>query len=177
MAGGKRGASRGRSTQTGGGWGGFLAGLALGLAVAGLVWLQQRPPAEPRPPARAKQDAPQAPRPRFDFYTILPELEVVIPDEDRRKAGADRAAAPAARDRGVYVLQAGSFRRYADADRLKARLALIGIEADIQKVSIQPGETWHRVRIGPFRSLAEVDAVRTRLHEHKINAILLKVRG
>ncbi|HHQ41822.1 MAG TPA: SPOR domain-containing protein [Chromatiales bacterium] len=173
--GARRGASRG---PQGGGWGGFLAGLALGLAVAGLVWLHYRPPAGGRADADAGRAAPRAaaPRPRFDFYTILPEQEVVIPDEDRRPPAG--GAPPAGEAPGTrYMLQAGSFRRYADADRLKARLALIGIEADIQKVTIQGGETWHRVRIGPFRSRAEVDAVRARLREHRINAILLKVRG
>ncbi len=174
-AGARRGASRG---PQGGGWGGFLAGLALGLAVAGLVWLHYRPAADdgPDPGSAEGPSRAAAPRPRFDFYTILPEQEVVIPAEDRRPPAG--AAPPAAETPGTrYMLQAGSFRRYADADRLKARLALIGIEADIQKVTIQGGETWHRVRIGPFRSRAEVDAVRARLREHRINAILLKVRG
>ena len=178
MAGGARGGAR----RSGGSWGSFLAGLALGLAVAGLVWLQGGGrQAAPERPEAARPRADGAPRPRFDFYTILPELEVVIPDEGREPARDKPPAAARERDaaRGAarYVLQAGSFRRYADADRLKARLALIGIEADIQKVSIHNGETWHRVRIGPFHSLREVDAVRARLREHRINAILLKIRG
>lgn len=179
-----------RSRRKGGapGWAWLLAGLGIGLFVALLVYLEMRAPGSTtRGPAHTVP-GPQAPRdtgktgaktapsePRFDFYTILPEMEVVTPEHE---LGADAArSVPPVKQPGTYVLQAGSFRRFAEADRLKASLALLGIEADIQTVTINGGETWHRVRIGPFRDLAELNEVRARLKENNIKTILLRIRG
>ena len=76
---------------------------------------------------------------------------------------------------GAYVLQAGSFRNFADADRMKATLALQGIVADVQRVTIGDEQVWHRVRIGPMTDLAELHRLRTRLREADIDAMLLRV--
>ena len=76
-----------------------------------------------------------------------------------------------------YVVQAGSFRSHDDADRLKARLALMGVEAEIQSVTIDGGGTWHRVRIGPLPDRSRVDRVRQRLEQEQVDSILLRVQG
>ncbi len=142
-------------------------------------------------------------RPRFEFYKLLSEMEVVVPDEPpepRRRPQQETAAiepteptrpirpeaapvpdAPSSgRDDGdivQYVVQAGSFRSHGDADRLKARLALMGVEAEIQSVTIDGGGTWHRVRIGPLSDRSRVDRVRQRLEAEQVDSILLRVQG
>ena len=116
--------------------------------------------------------------PRFDFYTILPELEVIIPDEEIRmkKPRAHKKSAQAKKD-GSYILQAGSFRRHEQADRRKAKLALLGVSATIQRVTIHDNEVWYRVKIGPFDDLKRINNIRTKLFKNDINAIPLKVRS
>ncbi|MFQ5487987.1 MAG: SPOR domain-containing protein [Gammaproteobacteria bacterium] len=84
---------------------------------------------------------------------------------------------PKAKKGGTYILQCGSFRDYDDADELKARLALLGIEAQIQTVVIKNGESWHRVRVGPLKGLAAVKPVRRKLKRNDINFVLLKIGG
>lgn len=162
------------------GWVWLLTGLALGLFVALLVYISGRAPAvqpvaSAAPAASApavtdtravrKPPAAATSQPRFDFYTILPEMEVAVPEHETNGKP------------GKYLLQAGSFRSFGEADRLKASLVLLGLAASIQTVTVNNKDTWHRVHIGPYKSLAEVDAVRARLKENRIEAVVLKVKG
>ncbi|HEY3486776.1 MAG TPA: SPOR domain-containing protein [Gammaproteobacteria bacterium] len=164
------------------GWAYLLAGLVMGLFVAFLVYLQGLP--EPTAAANTRGDtkASDSKTPQFDFYKILPELEVVVPGLEVTGKQKDRQQAkpPAANvelgSGEKYILQAGSFKQYEQADKLKASLALLGVEAEIQKVSVD-SDTWHRVRIGPFASQSELNIVRKRLQDNDINAITLKVSG
>lgn len=170
-------------------WVWMLAGLGIGLFVALLIYLKAGPDDAPvarvveAPPMEreargVKKEAPAPipppPRPRFDFYTTLPEMEVVVPEDEitgSRKEGVRQVDKP-----GTYLLQAGSFRTHEQADRLKAQLALLGLETGIQTVSINDRETWHRVRVGPFRDLDELHKIRVQLKSHKVDAILIRVR-
>ena len=98
----------------------------------------------------------------YDFYELLPNFEVVVPEKDRLVA-SDRGGAPATIERpGVYVLQAGSYRKQEDADRIKALLKKQGIDALVQRVAVDD-DVWHRVRIGPINDLAELNRLRARL--------------
>ncbi len=166
------------------GWAWLLAGVALGLGIAVAAYFQLRPGGEPPPPPPAARTTPQqpeapkpvppAPKPRFDFYTILPEMEVVVPEESitgKTEQGVRQVEKP-----GTYLLQVGSFRTLRQADQLKARLALLGFEPRIQKVTVDDGRTFHRVRVGPFHDLQALNQARARLREHHIKAMLLKVR-
>ncbi len=158
----------------------MLAGLAIGLSVAGYSYLQNRSEATSTktvttspPPAtsKGKEVETSAPKPQFDFYTILPEMEVVVPQRSEEK-GAARAEKT-----GTYFLQAGSFRHYRDADNLKANLALLGVESKIETITINSKDTWHRVRAGPYTDLRKLNKIRTRLLNNNIEAITLKVGG
>jgi cell division protein FtsN len=75
---------------------------------------------------------------------------------------------------GIYVLQAGSFSEYKDADRRRAELALHGIESVIQRVSIDD-RTYHRVRIGPISDLNQLNMLRSRLHQANIDVIRIRL--
>ncbi len=125
-------------------------------------------PAPAAPPAVVRED----PASRFEFYEILPQFEVVIPEVDR---GARVDASPTSVSTpGEYVLQAGSFRSHADADRMQASLALLGIEARIQRVTIDD-DVYHRVRVGPIAELDELNRVRRQLHDARIDTLIMRV--
>ncbi|HEX7043371.1 MAG TPA: SPOR domain-containing protein [Burkholderiales bacterium] len=168
------------------GWALLVLGLALGAAAVLLTQLvlsragasdglaalfaRRSPPATEAPPKRE----PAPIRPKFDFYTVLPEIETVLPE----RGGAEKAAKPERPSGPVrYVLQAGSFASFADADQLKARLALQGLQARIQKVTIEGKGEYHRVRLGPYESLEELDAVNRELARLGIKALRLRVKG
>lgn len=164
------------------GWAYLLAGVALGLFIAFLAYLKSLPEQQ-IPIDKAKTD--QHSTPDFDFYTILPELEVVVPDTDVTK-GKDNAnqsngkkteavsSPEVLRDNEAFVLQVGSFKDAQQADKLKASLALIGLQAHIQKVEVN-NYTWHRVRLGPVTDRKALNSIRQRLRENDLRAITLKV--
>lgn len=174
----------------------MLLGLALGLVVAGGVYLRGASPSKPRaasgespsaaskPPAASRQPSTQASRaaragdaaksdePRFDFYETLPKYEVVIPEVETPASPAVRAKP--IEEPGSYVLQAGSFGAAADAERLKANLALLGIESRVQRVTIDD-DTYHRVRIGPITDLNALNRIRKQLRDARIEPMVMKV--
>lgn len=176
-------------------WVWLLMGLIPGLLIALLVYLGgynvggrsgasiPSAPAKSEIDTRAVRKAPEskplpdppAPlKPRFDFYTILPEMEVAVPEQE--VSGETQQGMPQVEKPGTYILQAGSFRSFEEADRLKASLVLLGIEASIQTVTINNKDTWHRVHIGPYKDLAELNQIRARLKQNHIEAVLLKVK-
>lgn len=169
------------------GWTGLVIGLALGLGVAAVVWHHKsRPPAEPAAakqkksePASERDEAADKPSPTasgidFDFARKLREAEVVIPEKEK-DVHHDVHAAPVVRP-GTYYLQAGSYRGEAEADKVRARLALASIESKVQKVTID-SDAWYRVRIGPYSDLDALNRVRTRLRQADIDAILIRIGG
>lgn len=123
-------------------------------------------------PARKEPEPAKPPKPKFDFYTILPETETVLP-ERRTKTRAARVKPEA----GVsYILQAGSFAGFEEADQMKARLALAGLVAHIQKITIEGKGEYHRVRLGPYEKIEQLDAASAQLQKMGIKAIRLKVK-
>lgn len=163
---------------------GFVLGLALGLTVALIVYLYDRRPEartahESAPMTRDEAPRTQTPAPasqqaetQFDFYEMLPKYEVVVPEQDgepKPSAGSGPVAKP-----GAYILQAGSFRNPADADRVRALIAMQGVESKIQKVTIDK-DTWHRVRVGPITDLQKLDETRSKLRQARIDALVIRV--
>ena len=110
--------------------------------------------------------------PHFDFYKLLPSFQVVIPSQDKETRSGD-VPGPVNQP-GTYILQVGSFQNYAEADKLKANLALLGVESSIQQVKVSNGSTWNRVRIGPIQNLAELNALRTKLAQNHIEPLVIK---
>jgi cell division protein FtsN len=109
-------------------------------------------------------------KPRFDFYTILPGSE-----EPSAVREAKKEAKPESPEKGSLFLQVGSFQSATEADNMKARLALLGMEADIQTANVPDKGVWHRVRVGPFANDKEVARSRALLEQNKIPASLVKV--
>jgi cell division protein FtsN len=171
------------------GWAWLFGGIAVGVVtVSGYHQWQRshhrtRPAAEAAVPAPAKK-AEEPAAPRYEFYRLLPKMEVVVPESELQRTAPAPKTAPAPGPRSGastaeahYLLQAGSYTSYAQADQVKARLALLGIEASIQAVSAGADARRFRVRVGPFRDLGRVNDVRSRLKQHAIDAIVLKVSG
>jgi len=118
-----------------------------------------------------KNKKPSPVKPQFNFYTILPEIETVITESEARKLNPDKT------EKNIsYILQAGSFSRFQDADRMKATLVLNGLNATIQKVTIEGKGEFHRVRLGPFKTLNSLDNSNKKLKQLGIQAYMLKVK-
>ena len=180
--------TRKRQQQEYPGWVWMLFGLGIGLSVAMAIFMKNREPGaavpEPLPsPASlastignnnevATAAPEEPPENRFDFYKMLPNFEVIIPEQEP-DVSQDRET-KAVELPGEYVLQAGSFTDYADADRRRAQLALLGIESRIQRVSIDD-KTYHRVRIGPMRDLDKLNALRNRLRQAQIDVLRIRL--
>ncbi len=129
-------------------------------------------------------DKPVMQQTNFDFFTVLPEIEVVVPsgqpDPPSPAGDNDPAQDPAARETqsaygSAYMLQAGSYKNKADADRLKAELALKGLVSSIQKVSIQGRGDFFRVRLGPFSSYDEMAVADENVSGQGIKTLRLKI--
>jgi cell division protein FtsN len=162
----------------------FGVGLGLGLLVAlGVFVLDQRaqPPEaevapEPGPARKVAATAPDAeveePTEQYDFYDMLPKYEVVIPEQER-DVRRDRPSVPV-EQAGAYVVQVGSFKSEEDAERLRMKLGKLGIDASLQRIAVD-ADVWHRVRIGPLRDLAKLNAIRSQLRTADIDAILIRL--
>jgi cell division protein FtsN len=105
---------------------------------------------------------------------MLPKFEVVIPEQD--ESAPTQARSLPMQKPGVYMLQAGSFRTSADAERVRALIALQGVESKIQRVAIDR-DTWHRVRIGPITNLERLEETRSKLRQAQIEALVIRVGG
>ncbi|HEX4152888.1 MAG TPA: SPOR domain-containing protein [Steroidobacteraceae bacterium] len=174
------------------GWVGVACGLAAGLALAAAVYIKDHRPdaadAAPSPRSAAKIEK-RKPRggdsgdgadagtqgdsaKSYAFYDMLPKFEVVVPEKDK-DVRPDTRAVPETRS-GTYVLQAGSYKNFADADRVRAKLALQGVESKVQKVSVD-NDTWHRIRIGPISKLDELNRLRSILRKADVDVLVIRV--
>lgn len=168
---------------------GIFIGILLGLAfAAAIAWYVNKMPspfadrdqpatdmaqagAEPQKPAPAEDRQAKAGKPRFDFYKILPGKEEAVTEQE-----VSRAAQKPASGKETFYLQAGAFRSTSDADNLKARIALLGVEAAIQTATLPDGSVWHRVRLGPYAGMDGIDRARNILKQNGLDATLIKVR-
>lgn len=180
--------------QSGNTWVGVAVGLLIGVLIAVAIALYinfgAKPFAQKDESKGAQQAAPVAPtssepralpgkpgdkpfekpadKPSYDFYKILP--------------GGDAASVPVSAPAGEPVaadklyLQAGAFQDPAEADNLKARLALMGLEAGVQKVDTADKGVLHRVRVGPFPAQNDADVAHAKLAQEGIETIVVRVK-
>lgn len=126
-----------------------------------------------RKPASSAATAPlDADGQRFDFYKILPGQQDAVPVPDKGTADAASGSNSAGQR---FFLQAGAFQSESDADNMKARLALMGVEAKIQSLNVADKGLMHRVRIGPFERQDELDSVRGKLRQEGIEVSVVKL--
>ena len=153
---------------------------------------------QPPEPAKAAEAAPKAAkpakgaeRPRFEFYQILPgEKEPAgkpaAPPKAAPAPPQQASAPPAAPKPGsspsspkphsgeVYWLQAGAFSEEKEADNLKAKIALTGLEASVRAVSIPDKGTLYRVRLGPYQSLDDANRIKAALSQNGVGAAIIR---
>lgn len=173
------------------GWLWLLGGLAGGVVIAAVLLVRNggdvkqllpKPDPEARAPVVAEepvaQDAPEPRKPKYDFYDVLREKEVVIPDAEliaqaQREAEAPADATPPPADSVRFLLQAGAFRSSADAEALKARIALTGEIARVESAQTDGGMI-HRVRLGPYPNAAALAAAKQALDNNGIQAMAIR---
>lgn len=185
----------------------LLSGLAIGLFVAFIIYLDKQPEnnqdfgsavqleleklkqqtkkknnaatsSTSKAPVTAKKE------PKFNFYTILPELEVLIPESETRPPPPPPASTSISKKKTStkqhktkkqYILQVGSFQNLSDAKKLKANLAFLGLEADIQHVNVNK-QAWHRVRTGPYQDKKQLYQKQKLLKQNDIPAISMELK-
>ncbi len=189
----------------------LLSGLAIGLFVAFIIYLDKQPENNQdfgsavqleleklKQQTKKKNNAATSStskalvtakkEPKFNFYTILPELEVLIPESETRppppaskskstgtSTSKNKTSAPQHKTKKQYILQVGSFQNLNDAKKLKANLAFLGLEADIQHVTVNK-QAWHRVRTGPYRDKKQLYQKQNLLKQNDIPAISMELK-
>jgi cell division protein FtsN len=168
---------------------GFVIGLATAAGIAVFMlktpipFVEKPKPTERQAPAAQNlKDAANAAqkddgKPRFDFYRILPGQEEPVSNEQLKQAAAREKAGKAESEaREIYLLQAGSFQSPADADNLKARLALLGLEANVEPTTLPEKGVMYRVRLGPYNKIDEINKIRSQLAQNGVEPSLIRVR-
>ena len=167
----------------------FLTGLSLGLFIAVIVYfyehsasieknnllLVDEPVIDDKSFAdNENEDVAQLPEPQFDFYKILPNKEVNISEWE--SVEEDTTSTQKNEQPVMFVLQVGSFKQFGAADEIKAKLAMMGVTADIQRVVINGQDVRHRVRIGPYKNTEKLQQARDRLLANDLDFMLLKLK-
>jgi cell division protein FtsN len=184
--------------------GGTLLGIALGLVIGvlisfGVVWYLNKTPLpfvdrvvkpEPKesvagttgtqtPTALPGKPGDKPMERKFDFYEILEGKKTATPDGPAPAVPMAAPAAPApqpaatAANQGLF-LQVGAFQKAADAENLKARLAMQGFEASILEADVPDKGTLYRVRIGPYPNPEEMNRARSQLSQNGIPATVVR---
>jgi|TARA_B100000700_G_scaffold110423_1_gene124437 cell division protein FtsN len=192
------------------GLGGLVAGFFLSQylqdsAPAPLAKVFSRPAAEQATPSAdaSKGDtggqatgASEPSMPTFEFYTLLPESEVIAPGGESQGKAAATAKDPIAEqisrqqaqsaenrrpteiaDNERYVLQAASFRDASDAQRLAGKLSDFGLIASISKVQTGDGATWHRVQVGPYGDAGELNRAQDLMITQGIEPLTIRLQN
>lgn len=121
-------------------------------------------PANPEPVKAAEPE-----EPRYDFYTILPQAEVVVPDYEIKTRVREEMVGKAKTTK--YIMQAGSFRDMPDAEKHKAKLAQLGIQSRIESAKVG-NVMWHRIKIGPYDNSTSVSTIKDLLAKNGIGVIV-----
>ncbi|MCX7087183.1 MAG: SPOR domain-containing protein [Methylococcales bacterium] len=123
--------------------------------------------------AAVKKEEKVAPEePKFDYYTILPNAEIVVPDHEIKSRVREELVGKVKLTQ--YTVQAGAFRDFKDADHLKTKLLDMGIASTIEKAKVG-NVVWSRVKLGPYAQLNSVEQVKARLRKSGIDAMITEV--
>jgi len=183
-------------------WAWMFAGLALGLTLAAMLYwklnakhhlpqvatisveeLGQNGTQKQQVRAESQEEQSN----RFDFYTVLPNMTMDVPESAKVAAAIEQAPSTPTIDlatkaepqviKDTFIVQVGAFRTLPQAEELKAQLALAGIEASVQTFQKTPTDTWHRVYVGPFTDKPQAQALQQRLQQTQaLHGLVLKMR-
>ncbi|WP_105102090.1 SPOR domain-containing protein [Microbulbifer pacificus] len=177
----RRNASRRKSrSQSKPMWAWFVLGNFVGGFLVFAIFLhslkQDDKPAADKEPEVVQQAEEKSTSPRFDFYTLLQENEVSVPLPKTPKLARrvpSKKELAAIEENSVYILQAASFKKASEAERLRAQLILANLNVKVETVSDSRG-TWHRVLAGPYSNRSQVAKAREVLVNHKLMPMVLK---
>jgi cell division protein FtsN len=176
-------------------WGPMFLSFAVGAFIMFLLHIKDNPTTvAPQNKAIEKKVAKvkNGVEPTFEFYTLLPEMEVVVETPKKSeppvvtlpttpKTMATATTANTTNDQSIdkvsYLLQVGSFRKAVDADAYKAKLAFLGVESRVQTVTIDDKDTWHRVQVGPIIGRDKADALQKQLKQNSIDSLLMRAKN
>lgn len=181
-------------------WGPMLLSFAVGAFIMFLLHIKDEPAnvaPEKKVAEKKVSKNKNGVEPTFEFYTLLPEMEVVVETPKKPQAPvvtlpitpttptttttttttASTTNTDQSVDKVSYLLQVGSFRKAADADAYKAKLAFLGVEARVQTVTIDNKDTWHRVQIGPVIGRDKADALQKQLKQNSIDSLLMRAKN
>ncbi len=179
--------------------------VGVGMA-AGLTWYLMKSPspflkkdqvtatppvevAKPAVPAETVTPAQKSPvagesngKPRFEFYKVLTDKQDATVTAPAKHAAKPKLPDNKAADTKTtvayepHLLQAGSFPKADDAEKLKAKLAMLGVEASVQSAAIPDKGVWYRVRLGPYKSEGELNSARSFLKQNGVDSTPIKVQ-
>ena len=186
-------------------WSGIFVGMLVGVAMAaGVAWYlvkapspftnKEQPTAAKSQPDSAKPATPVAPgtatekpaaapgdgKPRFEFYKVLTDKEkatVNVPAEKPKPIV--NLQQPSNKTTPAYepqILQAGSFSTVSDAEKLKAKLAMLGVVANIQTATIPDKGVWYRVRLGPYKSADDLNRASNFLKQNGVDSTPMRAQ-
>lgn len=158
----------------------FMAGIALGLLMAAVLalYITQSPlPFVDRVGTRPAVDKTKVPRGMVEADEALdPNKGLLSKDagqtESPSEAGLDtKGISPTGM---AYLLQVGAFRSAEDAEQMRARMAILGFEAKVSQAD-KDGTAIHRVRLGPYGSIEELNKSKARVSENGIESTVVRV--
>jgi len=179
----------------------LVIGVLVACFVGFLVYLDKIPTNDNQKASSKEQKAPKSeqkkPKHQFDFYTVLPDREVKV--NDARKEQSKKKTPPKVVTQTVvppekiippkkeapklepgavalYQLQVGAFSELSKADAMKARLAFLGVQSNIQ-VFLNKGKKMYRVRVGPSTDSKKINQIKNQLKAQNINTFVQKIRG
>ena len=176
---------------------GVLVGVVIGVCVAAaLAWylmkspgpfLTKEPQADKNPTAATVSPAPPSTltpeagantgKPRFEFYKVLTDKQdkTLVTSSKPADKSKDSSSKPVVVFE-PHLLQIGSFPKAEDAEKLKAKLALLGAEASIQSATIPDKGVWYRVRLGPYKTAEEMDSARKLLKQNGVDSTPMRAQ-
>ena len=187
-------------------WTGIFIGMVVGVSLAaGLTWYLMKspspfvqkekitvnPPIDAAKPAEIATPAANSPtavpgepggKPRFEFYKVLTDRQDATAAAPVKRADKPKPADNRAADTKLavayepHLLQAGSFHKADDAEKLKAKLALLGVEASVQSASIPDKGVWYRVRLGPYKTEQELSSARSFLKQNGVDSTPIRAQ-
>ncbi len=178
----KKGRHKARaSTERVNHWLWLLTGTAIGILISAIAVFKLFPVVYPvlttasvEQTKEIAETKTQKSAPKFDFYSLLPELEVAVPQAPKPTIAQTPETIVTDTE---YRLQLASFRNYKDADSLKAQMALTGIQVEIEAVTLAPDDTWYRVRTISYPNLESAESARAQLQAQSIQSLLLEEKG
>lgn len=155
----------------------YFTGVLTGVFLSGLGYLGTlRHAADPVQETGSAAAVAEVPKPRFDFYTLLPKQTIDVEDDPVEPAAVVSNPPVSSTAPQPLFLQAGSFRNEADAERRRAELLLAGLTPKLEETSNANGR-WFRVYLGPFDSHDSMTKARGLLANQSIETVLLKRSG